>query len=67
MGGDEGIVLEKTARMGIALLGLLLAVIIGVSTAEAKTSRFATWMGEKIFDGRTGQWLSEARLVDPKA
>lgn len=58
--------MEKTARMGMALLGLLLAVAIGVSKADAKTNRFAAWMGEKIFDGRTGPWLSEARLVDPK-
>jgi len=59
--------MEKTARTGMALMGLLLAVAIGVSKADAKTNRFAAWMGEKIFDGRTGPWLSEARLVDPKA
>jgi len=54
-------------RSVIALFGLILVVAVGVSTTEAKTNRFAAWMGEKIFDGRTGPWLSEARLVDPKA
>jgi hypothetical protein len=63
----EDISMKIAIRSGIALFGLILVVAVGVSTTEAKTNRFATWMGEKIFDGRTGPWLSEARLVDPKA
>jgi hypothetical protein len=58
--------MKKAIRTGIALFGLILAVAAGVSPAEAKTNRFAVRMGEKIFDGRTGPWLSEAILMDPK-
>jgi hypothetical protein len=58
--------MKKAIRTGIGLFGLILAVAGGVSPAEAKTNRFTAGMGEKIFDGRTGPWLSEAILMDPK-
>ena len=64
---EKGTTMKKALRTGIVLLGLILAGAVGVSTADAKTNRFAAWMGEKIFDGRTGPWISEARLVDPQA
>src|SRR3972149_6873936 len=59
--------MKKAIWTGNALLGVIMVVTVGVSTTEAKTNRFAAWMGEKIFDGRTRPRHSEARLVDPKA
>ena len=60
--------MNKRIGTGMALLAAL-ALILAMpgSSAEARGGRSAVWMGKKIFDGRTGPWLSEARLVDPKA
>lgn len=55
---------------GAVLTATVAAVAIFVtlgSIAGAQGNRSATWMGEKIFDGKVGPWLGEARLVDPKA
>lgn len=59
--------MKKAIRTGTALLGLILAIAASVLTADAKTNRFAVMAGEKIFDGRTGPWISEAILMDPKS
>jgi hypothetical protein len=52
-------------RMG--LLGVVVMMIVVATVAsDAGTNRSAAWIGEKVFDGRTGPWLSEARLQTPK-
>lgn len=59
--------MKRALLAGIALSGLLLAVAVVASAFESGTNRSGARIGEKIFDGRTGPWLSEARLVDPRA
>lgn len=55
---------------GAALTATLAAVAIFAtlgSVAGAQGNRSAAWIGEKVFDGKVGPWLGEARLIDPKA
>src|SRR3990172_12133972 len=54
-------------RIAVVLIILLAAgTEIGHAPAEARGNRFARGSGEKVFDGKAGPWLAEARLVSPK-
>lgn len=59
--------MKRTMQAGIALSGLLLGVAVVALAFESGTNRSGAWIGEKIFDGRTGPWISEVRLVSPRA
>jgi len=51
----------------VVLAAAFTVVAGGLLAVEANgTNRFALFTGEKIYDGRLGPWLAEARLLDPK-
>jgi hypothetical protein len=53
---------------GVTLAAALLLLAAGTATARpGGSNRYAARMGEKVYDGRTGPWLAEARVVSPKA
>jgi len=60
---------QSTGRR-LVLMATLAAVAVFAtlgSIAGAQGNRSAAWMGVKVFDGKVGPWLGEARLIDPKA
>ncbi len=53
---------------GIVVAGIVaLASIVAAPSSIASSNRSAVSLGVKLFDGRTGPWISEARLQDSKA
>jgi hypothetical protein len=70
IGREEAAKMTQWIGRGAALTAILAAVAIFTtlgSIAGAQGNRSAAWMGEKVFDGKVGPWLGEARLIDPKA
>lgn len=56
----------RGAVLTATLAAMAILATLG-SIAGAQGNRSAAWMGEKVFDGKVGPWLGEARLIDPKA
>lgn len=59
--------MKSSILRGMGLLGVAaMMIVVATVASDAGTNRSAAWIGEKVFDGRTGPWLSEARLQTPK-